>query len=1195
MTSADPAEAPRPGLRDLDLPPGFDSSDDILASFYVPVLGRAVHYDRSVGYFRSSALAVAARGLSRFINGGGIVRLLAGAEITPADRDALIGRTTLDGPLADRLAHQLVTADEVAARRLEVLAWLAQQGRLEVRIAIAVDADGAPRVGGAHAPYFHEKIGVLRDARGDGIAFQGSVNESETAWTSNFESFSVYESWGATAAHFSFWTNKFEQHWSGALTGFRVYPLPEAVRRQLIALAPNEPPSPRDPEEPPMLGDDSTVARFLAAAPRLAGATGLAEATTGVTLYPHQRQVVARLADLYPRSWLVADEVGLGKTISAGMALRRLLLAGEVERVLILAPASVCRQWQDELFEKFGLWVPRLDGGRVYGVHPDDVTTVPTGQNPFAQHPLLIASSHLARRPEYQRRLLDAAPYDLLVVDEAHHARRQHLNDPRYRPSRLLQLLDAVQQQDAAHAVWLLTATPMQISPVELTDLTRLVGLSGPLTNPDHFQRYFGELAKDDEAATDWAWLHAALQATPRLPLCPADAAVLARIQAQLGPVQADRIARFGVGEAAAVDTLLADLGREGRQCLRVWLRTVSPVGQYVTRHSRETLKQYRASGLIDDNLADRDVEPVLIPFSAEEQALYDGLDTLIDRLMAAHGSRRGAGFVLTVYRRRLTSSWAAIQRTLTKRLSAEQTDWEDDLLEEAEEFASEALADNGHGGVVDEAQAVPLTANELAEIQHYADLMGTVPDSKLDRLRSDLDEARSAGHSTIVFTQYTDTLAYLRDSLGPLYRSQLATFTGDGGRTFREADGWVPIAKRDLVEAVRAGQVTVLLATDSASEGLNLQAASYLINYDMPWNPMRVEQRIGRIDRLGQVRDVVHIRHYFIPGTVEESVYNALAGRIDAIGGLLGSLQPILGATEEAFKTIFRAARSERRVVQDTVIGNLLNRVDDLKRSGLEVSVEDSWPIPDAGLAPVTLHQLRDVVQNRFDETLDEPGRAATWDPTRASRDAEGWAALATYGHPKLPEVLDRHGARQHSDHSAAIFAGDNPIIAVRADRSPPERLTALDQVATLDEPLARGEAETLARRWAAKAAQARHDRHLAITRLRQVQWEDEIRGRFIDLVHSVIAGGCAAARYEGADADPHAIWLGLRQDETGGLRYAEAFQERLDIPFANLAPAELAFRREPLPRDQWAEEQRNLGQQLLAMMAEYQRHHTR
>lgn len=98
-------------------------------------------------------------------------------------------------------------------------------------------------------------------------------------------------------------------------------------------------------------------------------------------LFPHQRKVAERLAGQYARSWLVADEVGPDKTVSAGLAPRRLLLAGDVERALVLAPANVCRQWQDELFEKFGLWVPRYKGGGLLGAYPDDVRQVPSGVN----------------------------------------------------------------------------------------------------------------------------------------------------------------------------------------------------------------------------------------------------------------------------------------------------------------------------------------------------------------------------------------------------------------------------------------------------------------------------------------------------------------------------------------------------------------------------------------------------------------------------------------------------------------------------------------------------------------------------------------------------------------------------------------------------------------------------------------------
>lgn len=1182
-----PTPDEEPGLRGLAFKPGYDSSDLVLDTFYVPALSRACSYDRSVGYFRSSSLSVAARGMSRFINGGGKVRLLCGAEISAGDRDALLGRATLDGAFATRLAERLITDSEVDLRRLEVLAWLAREGRLEVRIAVAVDDHGVPLVGGDLEPYFHEKIGVLRDRHGDGVAFQGSVNESATAWTINFESFSVYASWDATATHFSFWTNKFEQHWTGDLKGFRVYALPDAARERLISLAPDVIPGERDPGEPPALGDDAVVAHFLRAAPRLAGADALAEATIGVRLFPHQRQVVERLASQYPRSWLVADEVGLGKTISAGLALRRLWLERRVKRALILAPANVCRQWQDELFEKFGMWVPRLDNHRIYGAHPADVRAVLPGGNPYAENPLLIASSHLARRRDHQQWVLAAAPYDLLIIDEAHHARRSHAEEDRYRPSRLLEMLDTIRSQGAAKALWLLTATPMQVSPVELRDLLVQVGLQGTLADEDAFMRYFREVAKTDDQQTAWAWLDRALRETPRLPATGAEDAVLKAIAGGVGAVDEALIERFGTGDSDGAE-IVRQLSPAGRQALRTWLKLLSPVGQFVTRHSRETLRLYRARGLLTENLASRDVRPEVIPFDAEEQALYDQLDELIDRLMEAHGSRKGAGFVLTVYRRRLTSSWAAIRKTLGRRLQRDILALNDDLLDEAEQVA----LGTGVGGTVDDAQAVPLTQAEIAEIRGYIDRMAVVADSKFSKLRSDLDAARGAGHSAIVFTQFTDTLDDLRDRLVGAYRSQLATFTGDGGRIFREAEGWVEISKRDLVEAIRSRQVTVLLATDAASEGLNLQACSFLVNYDMPWNPMRVEQRIGRIDRLGQVRDIVQIRSYFIPNTVEESVYRALAGRIDDFRALLGHLQPILGATERAFQTIFRAPRSERKDAQAKTISELLSQVDVVEMEGIDFSVEDPLPISEHLPSPVTLENLREVLVDRFAAVLDEPDRPVTFDAARVSRDPESWTALGTYGHPRIESMLTRRAGPHIPDTSSLVLAAgpDGPIVAARADRSPPERVLSLADIDELGVPASRGEAESLAEQLRLQVLTTQQDYEREIMSTRERRRVASVRQSFVALVRDTLAAGCAASRFDGQPgADPVTIWSDLIQDATSAWGYARAFQQILEVPLARLYPADLASAHEPISSQAWSEIRHQSAQQLQALIEEY------
>lgn len=1168
-------------LRDLDLPPGFDTGDDALRSFYVPVLSRATSYDRSVGYFRASSLSVAAQGVSRFVAGVGQMRLLVGAELTKEDAEALSGRSEIPEALAERLASELVPEDEIAQQRLAVLSWLAREGRLVVRVAIAVGEEGRPLVGG-DSPYFHLKVGVLRDAHGDGVAFQGSANESASGWVRNFEAISVFPSW-SRPADFDFWAGRFEQYWAGEVTGFRVYPLPQAVRERLLRLAPSEPPPERDPLEPELPPSRRALARFARVAPRLPGSQALAEATSAVTLQPHQRQVAARLADEYPRSWLVADEVGLGKTISAGIALRRLWLSGEVRKALILAPANVCRQWQDELFEKFGLWVPRLDGGKLYGAHPDDVKDVPAGVNPYSLEPLLIVSSHLARRAEHQQRVVAAGPYDLVIVDEAHHARQKREPD-RYRPGRLLQLLDRIKTERAARAMWLLTATPMQMSPLELRDLLLHVGLAGRLADEDGFERYFAELAKPERSAADWEWLAGALRSTPRPPRGRAEDACLDRIEQRLGPVQRRRIESFGV-DGSDTAQLVEDLGPQGREELLVWLRQLSPVGQYVTRHSRVTLKRYRDQGVLEEPLADRDVESVPVPFTDEEQALYDDLDDLLGRLMERHGTRRGAGFVLTVYRRRLTSSWEAIRRTLERRLRHEQELLLDaeDLLEEAEE---EEGLETGEGATVDDTAAVPLDDADLAAIRSYVDRIERLSiDSKLEELRGHVDEARSTGQSLIVFTQFTDTLDYLLDRLRPAYGATLAVFTGDGGRVWDGDDErWVEISKRELVERIRTGKVTILLATDAASEGLNLQACSYLVNFDMPWNPMRAEQRIGRIDRLGQVRPVVTVKNYFVPGTVEESVYAALRARIDNFADLLGNLQPILGATEQAFRKIFQAPRSERKRAEEEEIRSLDAKIASVKEAGVDLEVEDPMPLPEYEPSPVRLADLRDLAG----DALASGGRPVTYERERVSRDPTTWVALGTYGHPRLPELLDHVAASEDAvvDEALVIVEDEGGAAAAyRADRTPPEPVRSLAELDELGAPGSIGDAQAAAAAAAEEAAAERRERVARVLAAREEGWEESLRRRLAELVREAVRSEVATARQRGDDYGPLLAWQELKRDDLHGFGFVEEFASRIDLDLNAVVPREVDSPKATLSRQQ-------AGERLYALIEEWKAH---
>ncbi len=256
---------------------------------------------------------------------------------------------------------------------------------------------------------------------------------------------------------------------------------------------------------------EQIVFQFLRDAPHLAGAGGLGAATCALTPWPHQQVVARQLAADFPGRHLLADEVGLGKTIEAGLVMRQLWLSGIVRRGLILAPKSVLRQWQEELYEKFALNVPIYDGALLRDLWQNEV--VPATPNPWDCVELVLASSQLVKRRDRRQTLLEARPWDLVIVDEAHHARRKDFLDlETYRPNRLLDLLNELQRR--TRGLILMTATPMQVHPIEVWDLLSLLGLGGEWgADGRNFLAFFEELRRPPDEA-DWSLIFRLVRAS---------------------------------------------------------------------------------------------------------------------------------------------------------------------------------------------------------------------------------------------------------------------------------------------------------------------------------------------------------------------------------------------------------------------------------------------------------------------------------------------------------------------------------------------------------------------------------------------------------------------------------------------------------------------------------------------------------
>jgi superfamily II DNA or RNA helicase len=964
-------------LRDCDFQIWYGPSDDGLHRLYIPALERCLSYDRTAGFFSSSALALAAAGVARLIKNGGHMRLLVGADLSEEDVAAIVAGHDLAERITERLLATLTDPeDALIHQRLQVLAWMVAEGTLEIKVVLPMGPDSHPLPASQAAPYFHSKTGVFTDAVGDQVAFTGSVNESTKAWVHNYEDIMVFRSWDSTRPYLAQVVQRFDRLWERKEPDWIAIPIPEAVRDRLIRFRPDQAPtidpldlrSQQEPEpDPPaemepasstneVLERERLLVQFLRDAPYLPNASRLGAATSAINPWPHQDRVADALVDRYPESFLVADEVGLGKTIEAGLAIRQLLISGRVRRCLILTPKSVLRQWQEELYEKFALDVPRFDGATFWTVFGEE--RPPTTENPFDMLSVALASSQLMKRRERQAQLLSAQPWDLVVVDEAHHARRKDFQDPRFRPNRLLELL--LDLRNRTLSLILLTATPMQVHPVEMWDLLTVLGMGGRWgADQDNFLRFFGEL-RHDFADANWEFVFDMVH--DFLATGGTQDELFARAaQQRVGLVEWQQVR--SLPDSTKRDQVLKQLSMSGRAVAAEFAKRHTPLRRFVFRNTRSLLREYQRRGILRANVPQRDPLLEWIPMRPAERALYDRIEEYIADFYAKYeNKRKGLGFIMTVYRRRLTSSFYAIEQSLARRLAylkglAPTAGFDDDDLEQDDleldvtEDLSEADRD--------------LFRDEIAYVEDFLhDLAQLSTDSKLEWLQAEIQEVFKQRETIVIFTQYTDTMDYLRDHLREVYGGQVACYSGRGGEEWRGGT-WTKTTKEHIKNTFRDGEhVKILVCTEAASEGLNLQTCGVLVNFDMPWNPMRVEQRIGRIDRIGQRYPIVWVRNYFYEDTIEATVYKRLGDRIDWFQAVVGDLQPILSRVARSIQTLAMLPGTQRRRRVEDELVELRAEIDQQQVALLKLDdFLEAEPLVAPRDVPVTLADLERVL----------------------------------------------------------------------------------------------------------------------------------------------------------------------------------------------------------------------------------------
>lgn len=934
---------------------------DLIALFYVPALSCAVQYDRLTGYFSASALALAARGVEKLIANAGRMRLIVGCTLKDEEVQAIEQGYDLRRLVNDNLAAVPLMPPDVRARDgLAALAWMISKGHLNVKVAVPVLPDGRPTV----APgIYHEKVGIITDAEQNRLSFSGSINETYAGWVYNRESFHAHCSWegGREARHVLDEVEAFARLWEDRGRSVKVFDFPEAVKSRLLEFLPTDdrfvtPPGlvtqKGNGAEPVgtgqavphrLLPDEvrRIVWGYVKHAARMRNGIRVGEVTSTVQPWPHQLRTFKRMMDAWPCRLLLSDEVGLGKTISAGLLIRQAWLSGLAPRVLILAPKAVLIQWQNELYEKFNLDVPIYDDQKLtwrdsHGRQGSRERKVEADQ--WHKEAFILCSSHLMRRRERARELLKAEPWDLVVLDEAHHARRKSAGRPQEGgPNALLRLMQEL--KDRCKSLLLLTATPMQVAPVEVWDLLSLLGLPPRwAASSEAFVRYF-KAASGNPSQADLEFL-AAMFRDVEATFGPVDEDTMAKVLPQMGRLGRERILKALRESGSGIP--LKRLSTGDRQGALEILRRFSPVRHRMSRHTRGLLRLYHQRGLLDTPIATRDVRDIPVELARSERDVYDAVEDYISNTYnrAVPAKKTAIGFVLTIYQRRLASCFHALKRTLNKHLE-QISIGQPALIIEEEDLAQDETGDEAQDA--DEAAELTRDALLLQERQAIVDLLGRIAklgtDSKARALKAALEQAFADDYdSAIVFTQYADTMDYLKEYLAEqLPEVPIACYSGAGGQRRDSAEFWTPCTKEQIKLAFKAKSVKLLVCTDAAGEGLNFQFCGCLVNYDLPWNPMKVEQRVGRIDRIGQKYPVIRVINLAYKDTVEADVYFSLGERINLFQGIVGKLQPILSRLPKEFEAVALEKKENREAARQ----RLLAEVDRMAREAKDVAFD--------------------------------------------------------------------------------------------------------------------------------------------------------------------------------------------------------------------------------------------------------------
>ena len=859
-------------------------------TFLAQRLRGARSYDRIAGYFSGSILEVAGEGLESI---SGTVRMVCNSGLQAQDvQTARAAANAIRQEWCGKRPEALVERGGEAARgRMSRLYDFLKSRKLEVKV-LPDEWFGL----------IHGKAGVITLADGTRTSFLGSVNESVTAWRLNYEL--LWEDPSPEAVRWvqeefdALWTH----HAAVPLSDFVIDDLQRLSKRSVVV----------------------SVEDWAKGAE-----TGTAEQTAGAVfvespvyrkqagLWAHQKYFVKLAFDAHLKTpggarFVLADQVGLGKTVQLAMAAELMALMGD-RPVLVLAPKALVWQWQDELVELLGIPSAVWDGARWIDEAKVEYPKVgPEGVKRCPRRIGIVPTSRAIFKCA-DADFLKGMQFECVVVDEAHNARRQNLGEGRDAerpdPNNLLSFLYEISQQ--TKSMLLATATPVQLRPVEAWDLLDVLSkgsdsvLGGAWSRWRNAERAL-DLVMDatglpEDELERWEWL--------RTPFPPRVEGIdFEMLRRDLGMTD-DRVTAAG----SDWDRLSVPARNRARRVFPSLMKDHNPFIRHIVRRSRRYLEE-----AIDPETGEPYLKPIKVELFGEGDADAIRLPLylaeayqLAEEFCKALGARmQGSGFLRTLLLRRVGSTIEAGRTTAEQMLA----NWRD--------LDPECMEDEGdpEGEPVENSMSRTLTDIERSLLERFVKALeaNRDRDPKYEAVRAFLKDRNWVGKGCIIFSQYYTSVRWLAEQLASdLPGEAIAIYAGSGRSAICRDGEFSPIDRESIKKAVRRGEIRLVLGTDAASEGLNLQRLGTLINLDLPWNPTRLEQRKGRIQRIGQLNDTVLVYNMRYRDSVEDRVHQLLSDRLQGIYNLFGQLPDVL---EDVWIEVAMGEATRARQIIDAV-----------------------------------------------------------------------------------------------------------------------------------------------------------------------------------------------------------------------------------------------------------------------------------